>query len=85
MNNAALNTSTPVTAGATLSATAYESPENQQHISAVEQLERLLAADREYAFRRDDIRKPETIALFNSAEVFDYFVDYFINYRASGN
>ena len=62
-----------------------ESFENQKYDLAVEQIETRLAQDSEFAERWATIKKAEAIDLFNTSEVIDYFVDYFVNYRAPGN
>ncbi|MCP4567189.1 MAG: hypothetical protein GY841_06385 [FCB group bacterium] len=58
---------------------------NRKYNLTVEQIEVSLAKDPEFAARWTAIKKAEAIDLFNTAEVIDYFVDYFVNYRASGN
>lgn len=57
----------------------------QKYNLAVEQIEVSLAENPEFAARWIAIKKAEAIDLFNTSEVIDYFVDYFVNYRASGN
>ena len=62
-----------------------ENFENKKYPLVVELIDERLATDTEFATRWTDLKKAEAIGMFNTTEVINYFVVYFVNYRASGN
>jgi len=51
--------------------------------TAVQEIDSALAVDGEFAARWKNIKSAEAIDLFTTAEVVDYFKDYFVTYRES--